>query len=817
MNGVHYYYRSCTTVTANVRLLDEPTEDLRAWHRAQRERHDDDFEAAKEIVTRLGAHYEDGVTEIGFWTPEIVDAGVPHDDVYLEVLTPTEDVRVFEDGVDQQTIEVRRDRLPIHREGEYHWAVVEGMRPGTREQFGSLYQLVYREDGEWHTVQDPLAYSVPFGVFGPAELIDLDTLDAERDDREYFEHLGTDAEPIPTSEDDGLPRIEPATSMVEIHPGTATENGSLGGLARRYDRISEKLRTGEDLTAGERIHMGYDGIQLMPIEPITEHRENHEFWQVEGDRVAPQGGETAELIAEQPDLINWGYDIVIRAFSAPNPAILETGRPHELVDFIAACHNLPEPIRIVFDIALGHAEGRADELLDEEFIEGPGMYGLELDYLHPVVRATVLELQRRKMDFGADGIRVDGAQDFKYYDPGPDELFHDDEFLAEMDEVTQEVGGTEYRPWMIYEDGRPWPRGDWELASTYRELIKQHPHSFQWSPITFAHNKPALLTFWASKWWRVFEVADFGSNWITGVANHDTLRRGTQQPLPKGWEEDPINPYLGDDGPEIIDEAYDQPSTNMLLHCLLPGVPMDFLNANAHAPWSFMRDTDDEWNVKVVAEEDNVLDWHVPAELYDDDRFFGRLKSMGIDDRDDLDHFVHVLHDVGEATDWELEDMAATIEALGSPLAGETVTPEDLERFSEHWMADVNEFANLSNWLDTLDPDRAEFTQRVREFRQDRPWLLEDIDVDGSEVFDYVHPVDGTVVYYGFRASPDGDEQVLFVGNMEGPEVTVEPTGLDPSIPADGWEPALASPGTAPDLDTLTLDNGQAVVWTRRP
>ena len=446
------------------------------------------------------------------------------------------------------------------------------------------------------------------------------------------------------------------------------------------------------------------------------------------------------------------------------------------------------------------------------------MYGLELDYLHPVVRAIVLDLQRRKMDFGADGIRVDGAQDFKYHDPGPDELFHDDEFLAEMDAVTQEVGGTEYRPWMIYEDGRPWPRGDWELASTYRELIKQHPHSFQWSPITFAHNKPALLTFWASKWWRVFEVADFGENWITGVANHDTLRRGTQQPLPKGWEEDPINPYLGDDGPEIIDEAYDQPSTNMLLHCLLPGVPMDFLNANAHAPWSFMRDTDDLWNVKVVAEEDNVLDWHVPAELYDDERFFRRLKDLGIDERDDLDHFVHVLRDVGEATDWELEDMAATVEALGTPLDVETVTAEDLERFGEHWMADVNEFANLANWLDSLDEDRAEFMHRVREFRQDRPWLLEDIDVDGTEVFDYVHPVDGTVVYYGFRESPDGDEQMLFVGNMEGPETTVEPTALDESIPESGWEVVLASPGAeSADTDSLSLDNGEAVVWTRQP
>ncbi|MEF8826727.1 MAG: glucosylglycerol hydrolase, partial [Halapricum sp.] len=122
-------------MTTDIRLLEGPTEDLREWHRERREDHDDDFEAAKDIVTRLGAHYEDELAEIGFWTPEIIDAGVPSGDVYLEVLTPTEDVRVFEDGVDQQAIEMRRDLLSIHREGEYHWAVVEGMRPGTREQF----------------------------------------------------------------------------------------------------------------------------------------------------------------------------------------------------------------------------------------------------------------------------------------------------------------------------------------------------------------------------------------------------------------------------------------------------------------------------------------------------------------------------------------------------------------------------------------------------------------------------------------------------------------------------------------------------------
>lgn len=800
-------------------FLEEKTDGLLAWHADVIARHDDEFAAAKELVTRLGAHYADGVTEVGFWTPVIVEEGIPAEDVYLEVLTPTEDVTVFEDG-DAQTLTLERERVPLRRQGEFHWGVIDGMRPGTREQFGSLYRLVYEDDGEFHTIDDPLAHSVPFGAYGPAELYDMRRLDAERADREYFQSLGTDEEPVPTTEDDGVPRIDPATSMLEIHPGTATEPGSLGGLARTYDEIGRKHETGEDLTPAERTFVGYDAIQVMPIEPISQHPDRHDFWSPGAVERVVDGSETVTVDVEAPEQINWGYDVIVHAFSAPNPAVLESGRPHELVDFIAACHTMPRPIRVVFDVALGHADDGALRALNDQFFEGAGMYGQEIDYQHPVVRAIVLELQTRKMDFGADGIRVDGAQDFTYHEEEHGEEVHDDALLAEMNEVVQEVGGQQYRPWMIYEDGRPWPRGDWELASTYRDLIEQHPRSFQWSPITFAHNKPALLTFWASKFWRVREVADFGSNWITGVANHDTLRRGTQQPVPEGWEEDPINPYLGETPPEIIDEAYDSPAANALMHCVLPGVPMDFLNANQRAPWAFVRDTDAEWNVRVVAEEANFVDWHVPEEHFRDDRFFSRVKQRGFDSAAELDQFLHVLGDVGEATDWDRSAMATTLRVLGTPMAEEDVSAADLEAFSFDWVEDVAEFANLHNWQDAQDDDRTAFNLALREFRQSRPWLRGDIDVEGSSVFAYVHPADGTVLYYAFRESPDGDEAVLFAGNMEGMPVDVSPHRLaaeSPSIPTDGWRVELAPPAVDTSRDPITLDNGDAVVWTRTP
>ncbi|ELZ70541.1 hypothetical protein C457_08819 [Haloferax prahovense DSM 18310] len=808
-------------------LHADRTDVLASWHEAVVESNDDDFSAAKALTTKLGAHVHDGVVEFGFWTPDLVEAGVSEAAVELELLTPPADLDPGE--TDHRRVAFDRHRVPMRRVGEYHWAAVEGVRAGTRDTLGALYRLVYEgDDGEERTVQDPVAYSVPFGAFAPAEVYDLDKLDETRADRDYFEALGTDDERVATTEDSGLPRIDPATSMLEIHPGTATARGSLAGLAEVYEGIAAKQRAGDDLVPWERAFAGYDGIQLMPVEPLTENEEEHDFWSVADDSAAE-----ATVAVARPELINWGYDIVVSAFSAPNPAVLETGRPDELVDFIAACHDLPRPIKVVFDIALGHADNRGAELLSDRYVLGPGMYGKHLDYTEPTARAVFLEIQRRKMDFGADGIRVDGAQDFTSHDPETGEMYHDDDFLAEMDRVTQEVAGTEYRPWMIYEDGRPWPREDWELASSYRALIEQHPHSFQWSPITFAHNTPALLTFWATKWWRVREVGEFGGNWLTGVANHDTVRRGTQIDPTVEFNQSPVNPYLGDDYPETLDEAYDNAASSMLFHCFLPGVPMDFVHANMRAPWGFVRDTDPTWNVKVVSDESKFCYWQVRDEDFEDDRFFRRVKGLGFDSREELLTFMNALSSAVGATDYDLDVMAAMLSAMDQPL-GDDLSAADLEAYGDAWMRDVHDFANLDHWRDEQDDERTAFRLETREFRHDRPWLIADLDDD--DYFAYRHPTDGTVLYYGFRTAPDeGDrEQLLFAANMEGVPVEVSPARLAddaaedenaPAIPTDGWEPALVAPGveepddsTAPsDPLAVALANGAAVVWRRDP
>ena len=841
--------------------------------RRDREAGDDRFEAAHAIAKRLGAHPireddADPATDppegvaFGFWTPDLVAAGVPVEDVRLELFTPIDAASSIDPGRDDlREVEFRVDRVSVERDDEFHWVAVEGVPVGTRERLGALYQLVYQgSDGGWQTVRDPLAYSVPFGAFAPAEAYDWPRLDATRSDRDHFASFGSAEETLPTTDDDGLPRVDPATSMLEIHPGTSTEAGSLAALADRFETIGEKLRAGEPLEPHERNYAGYDAVQLMPVEPLTQAYGRQWYWRPGGSYEPKRGAETASddesdpadptdplsafdrdrdservtVGVERPDQTNWGYDVVVSAFSAANPAILETGRPDELVDFIAACHAMPDPIRVVFDVALGHADEAAAELLPDPFFEGPGMYGLHLDYRQPVVRAILLELQRRKANFGADGMRIDGAQDFTYHDEETGEQVHDDAFLAEMDRVTHTVAGTEYRPWMIYEDGRPWPREDWELASTYRTLIEQHPHAFQWSPVTFAHNKPALLTFWATKWWRMREVAEMGSQWITGVANHDTLRRGSQVEVTDDWGGALINPYLADSPPETIREAYDSPAALVWFHVAMPGVPMDFLHANYRAPWGFVRDTDPTWNVKVVAEEAPWIDWHVPEEAYAEDGAFTRLKELGFESRAALKEFVTTLAALVDATDYDVDLIAELLSVRGTPLdasegVNATLDASALQAFSFAWSADVSEYLSLDRWETEQDETRTAFDRQVREFRQSRAWLRNDIDPDRGEAFGYRHPTEGTVVYQALRRDPNGGETLLVACNVEGTPVEVSPAGVLADLGVDGaknpgywddWTVAVAAPeidvAVGDDAESVTLETADAIAWRGR-
>lgn len=774
-------------------VQQEATAQLAAWAEAVATTAVSPFTAAQQLTRKLGAHYQgNGRAQFGFWIPDIT---VP---VYLELYRAQTPVDLF---ADHQTMPFHRQRIPLTKAGEFAWGVLEGVRAGTRHKVGDFYWLVYQDpSGNWQHEVDPLACSIPFGSFAPAELYDWEAMQDACADDAHFARLDVDYV------QDGVPRIAGPTNILQLHVNTASPEGTLAGLTRIYREIGAKLSSGAPLTPAEQNYIGYDAIQLMPIEPTIEYEAGPRFWQP-----VAEAGDTVTVELRRPDMTNWGYDIITVASPAPNPAVLGSKRPDELLNFIATLHNFPgKPIKILFDIVYGHADNQSLPLLNKHYIAGPGMYGQNFDYRQPVVRAILLEMQRRKSNFGVDGLRVDGAQDFKYWDAAAQELKHDDEYLALMNDIVQEVAGVRYLPWMIFEDGRPWPRDDWELASSYREITKQLPNVVQWGPLTFAHNTPFLFTFWLSKWWRIREITQVGSHWITGCANHDTLRRGTQVPTDAR-----LNTYLGDNLPQIFKKGYDNPAAKLFDYTMMPGIPMDFINAAMRAPWSFIRNTDDRWGVKVVSEESRFLDWIMTETLFARKVVFPRLKKLGFDGLEELRRFMKSLDNVVRMTDYDLPVMAKLLNAVEPPLPGPTFSAASLKVIARAWMDDVHELCNVAHYMDDVDAAQAAYNLAVREFRRQRPFLRQNF--TPQDHFAYQHPTAGTVLFYGLRHAPDG-EQILFLANMEGAPRTLTPLDLPiPNLSHEGWQVALATPGlavTAVD-HPLTLHDSEGVVFIR--
>jgi hypothetical protein len=788
-----------STTQRHCSLLSERTAELVEWCRSTLAGGPTPFNAAKIIARRLGVHFRDGVAEVGFWAPEVREQRVLDDDIFLEVFTPLSELRL---QASAQQAAFRRELVPLVRHGEYLWGVVEGLTAGTRERLGSLYRVKYKHrDGHWRSLVDYLSYSVPFGAFAPAEAYDIERLQAQRGDLGYFSELGGQG-------GDEVVKQGPVGNILQLHVPTASAGGTFASLTNLYKSIANKLTRGQPLEPQEENFVAFEAIQPLPIEPTIEYEAGSPFWDEQDDDPT---SDTVTVTLRRPDMTNWGYDILISGSAAVNPVLLRSDRPDELVDFVATLHNFPgRPIKFILDVVFGHNDNQAIPLMNRHFFAGANMYGQNLNFRHPVVRAILLEMQRRKVELaGADGIRVDGAQDFKWWDADAQVLRHDDDYLLAMSDIVQEVGVTRYRPWFIYEDGRPWPQEDWELSSTYRAIIDYHPDPdvFQWGPLTFAHNTPFLYTFWVSKWWRIQEILHRGSNWISGCANHDTLRRGTQVD-PKSR----INSRLGGTLLEIIDRAYDNPSTSLVTYGMFPGVPMEFINALARASWGFIRNTDDRYGVKVVSEEAISLHWQVDLAHWNRSGNFTRLKGMGFTDLDELKRFMRMLEGAVIVTDYDLEAIVKLLQAVDPPLAGPALSVGELKRIARAWMDDMHEYCNISYSQD-LSPAQTAFNRALREFRLARPWLRANLGPD--DVFDRRQPTDGSVVFYGLRNAPDGNERVLLAANMEGAPAAITPMALPiPGLNVEDWRVGLVTPGL--ELGSLdepvTLHDGQGML-----
>ena len=758
------------------------------------------FDAGTQIARHLGAHRNGDLCEIGFWIPELQERRIPDGDIFLEVLDSKDPLDL---SVAPQTMQFRRTVVPVARYEAFAFVAVEGMWPGTHEEVGSFYALAWRDaDGAWHRIYDPLAASLPFGAFAPAEYYDIAAMQAARLDGDHFAGL-------PASED-GVAKLGPPSAILQIHVPTATMGGTLASLARHFEHLGERIRRGHEPEPADRVFLGYDAVQLMPVEPTTVYETGPGFWneaEFHDDKV------TIEL--RRPDTTNWGYDVVISGMAAVNPALLEGGRPDELVDLAAALHNFPGgPIKLIFDVVYGHSDNQGLDALNHYYFSGPNMYGQNINYRHGIVRAMLLEMQRRKVNYGADGVRVDGAQDFTWWDSGAEVLRHDDEYLQSMADVVQDVAGHAYRPWFVFEDGRPWPQEDWELASTYRAVIENQRDDdvFQWGPLTFAHNTPFIYGFWLSKWWRIREILDHGANWISGCANHDTLRRGTQI-NPKLN----VNTRLGETRMEILDKAYDNPVVSLVTYAGFPGVPMDFLNATTRASWGFIRNQDDRYGVKVVAEESISLKWQVDAYAYSMPAAFPRLKEMGFEDRESLMRFMEFLPALVDVTEYDLDVITQLLNEVDPPLAGpHPYTPAALKAIARAWMDDMHDYCNVSGYLPLLSDDQTAFSKGLREFRMARPWLRQNLGAD--DYFDYRHPVQGTVLFTSLRHGPDG-EKVFMIAHMEGgPVEDVDPLNLPiPGLQDDGWEVALRTPSIGSDYlgGPITLRDSMGVLFVK--
>jgi hypothetical protein len=788
-------------------LATEATDALVTHLASLRASSGDQFAFARTVAPLAGAHPTEHGVRFVLWTPRLEREQVAEADVAVELLDAVDPLDLT---AARATVRFRRTLVPARRLGELTVAVVDGVAVGTRDRVGCFYAMRHRgRDGETRRILDPMASSVPFGAFAPAEVYDIERAKRDRGDHAYWQRLAEQAT------DDrcgpGIVKQRPTTNILQLHVPTATAGGTLASLTRWYEELAAVVREGREPTPAQRAFLGYDAVQLLPVEPTTQYEAGPGFWTEQED-----DGDHVVVDLARPDTTNWGYDVPIAGSATVNPTLLESGRPDELVDLAAVLHTFPgQPIRLVADVVYGHSDNQGLAVLDDEWFSGPNMYGQDMAYRQPFVRALLLEMQRRKVDFGFDAVRVDGAQDFRWWDADAGVLRHDDEFLQQMSDVVQEVAGCRHRPWMVFEDGRPWPQPDWELSSTYRAVLEQQEDDdvFQWGPLTFAHNTPFVVGFWLRSWWRIRQIMEQGSNWISGCANHDTLRRGTQV-SPELY----INDRLGDTRLQVLDSAYDNPAITLLVHCAFPGVPMEFLNATVRAAWGFIRNQDDRYGVKVFSEEAISLGWQVDEDFWSVARNFERLKALGFEELDELQRFADVLPALVEVTDHDLDAMARLLGEVQPPLAGpEEYTPDALKVLARAWMDDMHEYANVSRWVDRLDPRQVGFDHEVREFRRARPWLRGDLRPE--DAYTYLTPVDGHAVFAVLRSAPDGGEQVLLVANMEGGPAGLAPTDVDlPGLTPDGWEVALRTPTIADDYrgGPIVLHDSTGVVLTRQ-
>lgn len=651
----------------HIAIHDQYTQDAIAAVRNILSRYPE-YEAAKRITREfLGARkHTDDTILFGFWVPGLLDGALrgKADQIRLELLTPRDAIDFAALRKNESlTLRFHHCELPLAVAGDYMIAVVRNARVGSRERAGSFYWLRYHDGAKRFIIRDPLVASAPFGIYAPGEVFDIDGMLAGRRDMEYFRTFYREIFP------DGSYRANDVGAHLEIHPETATQDGTIAALTARYRAIGRKIQANidagrDDIYAGlspaDLNFVGFDSIELTPEVPPAEREgvtcETGEFFQI-----TPQDDGDVQVRLLRPDISNWGYDTPILGSAAINPSILASLRPNEFLELIETLHTMPgRPIQFCIDSVLGHCDFQGARLLEtfdqvsedrrlkyvhSRYLRGPNMYGRDIDFSHPNVKAMLLELLRRKLNYGYDCVRVDGAQDFIIeMDEETGLRIQDDDFLNEMSNVAQEINGLTRRLDMNLEDGRPWPDDlNWLYNSKYLDHCIERTLPFgdrvkQWSPIIFAHNVHAKFKWFMNKWDRFVEVFRYGENWVTGHSNHDNARyfyrmvsmRPSREYRDGDAFDEFYNDQLGRTMPDAAHNALDHNALTALMLGFLPGNPLFLLNALFRTPWLFLRDIDDTYDVKIVSDEGSrFFTWYIDDELYAKPGNFTRLKALG--------------------------------------------------------------------------------------------------------------------------------------------------------------------------------------------
>ncbi len=734
------------------------------------------FDSAKQLARLLGVHFSEGKTSFVFWTSGInVEKGFEN---ILEIYRPKSEIDFSKK---EQNIDFQVVTLHLQQINELTFGIFEGIKVGNKNQVGDFYELFYSDKkNQKHRVADPLAYSIPFGTFSPAEIFDIQSVTQNRKDDFYLKNLQG--------------KVQKPTNILEIHIPTASEGGTLAHLSDFYKKTSQTIDNQGIVSDFEKAFLAYEAVELMPLQALAEHENKAPFWQEKH-----RNESTASINLQKPNTQNWGYDILIAASSAINPNLLATKRPHELLDFIETMHTFSQnPIQVYLDVVYGHSDSQGVKVLHKKFIAGDGMYGKVLNFKHLLVRAILLESMRRMLQYGIDGFRIDASQDINNYNSDTKKIEYDSDFLKEITLLKAEIGDVIYKPFVIFEDGRPWPEVGWALKQTYREVTEMLPETIQWSPLTFADNNPHIFNFWQHKFHRIKEICEYGEHWLTGSSNHDSLRKGaTQNPY-----EQAINVFFDEKINQIFHKGYNAPATK-LLENFLPGTPMDFLQANVAAPWMFMRNTDDEWGLKIIAEEANFFHWFISEKQFKKNNLFKSLKNTGLDNYFLLKNFITDLPQIVKLCDYKWEDMLAIIKLKGRGYYPIFKTKSELQFFAKNYMEDVHNFCNVSHAEKDFSKNvSSELFFQIRKFRKRNSWLSKNLlQEDTLQII----PKYGAIVYQICRKNIETNETWAFYANMEGDKITLQTP--------DNQGIIFKTNNFISDKNEMILSNSEAVIF----